>query len=123
MIDRLADRQTTIMTEQKKWTTARVKKQKRAFRKELEVVANAIIEKALCTLDSMRTLRFFAFVVNTILVRLYHQGLLIRESEWVEVSLHVRLFSFFSLMIILLVETSSTGGTGKETITHSAALS
>ncbi|CEG66153.1 hypothetical protein RMATCC62417_02786 [Rhizopus microsporus] len=84
VIDRLADRQTAIMTEQKEWTAARVKKQKRAFRKELEVVANAIIEKALCTLDSMRTLRFFAFVVNTILVRLYHQGLLIRESEWVE---------------------------------------
>ncbi|KAI9365062.1 hypothetical protein BD770DRAFT_433317 [Pilaira anomala] len=86
IIDQLATRQTKILTEQKKWkpNDKRIEKQRKALRKELEVVANAIIEKAISTLDSNRTLRFFAFIVNNLLVRLYHQGVHIRESEWVE---------------------------------------
>jgi hypothetical protein len=85
VIDQLADRQTQRLVEQKAWKPSRIKKQRKAFQNELEVVAKSIVEKAVATVDSMRILRFFAFVVNTILVRLYHQGLHIRENEWVEV--------------------------------------
>ncbi|KAI8075673.1 glycerol-3-phosphate acyltransferase [Thamnidium elegans] len=86
IMDQLATRQTEILANQKKWKgdDKRIEKQRKALRKELEVVAKAIVEKAVSTLDSNRTLRFFAFIVNNILVRLYHQGLHIRESEWVE---------------------------------------
>lgn len=84
VIDRLADRQTKRLVEQKKWKPSRVEKQRKAMKNELEAVAKSIVEKAVATVDSMRTLRLFAFVVNTILVRLYHQGLHIRENEWVE---------------------------------------
>ncbi|GAA5798730.1 glycerol-3-phosphate acyltransferase [Helicostylum pulchrum] len=86
IMDQLATRQTEILANQKNWKVSdkRIEKQRKALRKELEVVAKAIIEKAVSTLDSNRTLRFFAFIVNNILVRLYHQGLHIRESEWVE---------------------------------------
>lgn len=89
IIDLLAQRQTEILVNQKKWkkNDKRIEKQRKALRKELEVVAKAITEKAVATVDSLPTLRFFAFVVNTILVRLYHQGVHIRESEWVEVKL------------------------------------
>ncbi|GAN00936.1 acyltransferase [Mucor ambiguus] len=81
-----ANRQTEILVAQKKWkpNDKRIERQRKALRKELEVVAKAIAEKAIATVDSVRTLRFFAFVVNNILVRLYHQGVHIRESEWVE---------------------------------------
>ncbi|KAG2190899.1 hypothetical protein INT46_006352 [Mucor plumbeus] len=86
IITQLANRQTEILVAQKKWkpNDKRIEKQRKALRKELEVVAKAIAEKAIATVDSVRTLRFFAFVVNNILVRLYHQGVHIRESEWVE---------------------------------------
>ncbi|CAO0792927.1 unnamed protein product [Mucor circinelloides] len=86
IITQLANRQTEILVAQKKWKSndKRIEKQRKALRKELEVVAKAIAEKAIATVDSVRTLRFFAFVVNNILVRLYHQGVHIRESEWVE---------------------------------------
>ncbi|KAI9278119.1 hypothetical protein BY458DRAFT_538806 [Sporodiniella umbellata] len=84
VIDRLADRQTERLVNQKKWKRSRAEKQKKSMRKELEIVAKTIVEQAVATVDSMRTLRFFAFVINTILVRLYHQGLHIRENEWVE---------------------------------------
>ncbi|KAG1520109.1 hypothetical protein G6F52_007976 [Rhizopus delemar] len=84
VIDQLADRQTQRLVEQKTWKPSRIQKQRKAFQNELEVVAKSIVEKAVATVDSMRILRFFAFVVNTILVRLYHQGLHIRENEWVE---------------------------------------
>lgn len=33
--------------------------------------------------------RFFAFALNNILVRLYHQGIHIKESQWVEVRICV----------------------------------
>lgn len=90
VIDRLADRQTKRLVEQKKWKPSRVEKQRKAMKNELEAVAKSIVEKAVATVDSMRTLRLFAFVVNTILVRLYHQGLHIRENEWVEVMQYTR---------------------------------
>lgn len=59
IIERLADRQTKILAEQKKWKSndKRIEKQRKALRKELEVVAKAITEKAVATVDSIRTLR------------------------------------------------------------------
>lgn len=59
IINRLADRQTEKLAEQKKWKSndKRIEKQRKAFRKELEVVAKAIAEKAVATMDSIRTLR------------------------------------------------------------------
>ncbi|KAI9486051.1 MAG: glycerol-3-phosphate acyltransferase [Benjaminiella poitrasii] len=86
MIDKLADQQTETIIAQKKWqpNDKRVLKQRKALKKEIEVVTKQIADKAVATVDSLPTLRFFAFVVNNILVRLYHQGVHIRESEWVE---------------------------------------
>lgn len=59
IIERLADRQTEILVQQKKWkpNDKRIEKQRKALRKELEVVAKAIAEKAIATVDSIRTLR------------------------------------------------------------------
>ncbi|KAI8331761.1 putative acyltransferase [Chlamydoabsidia padenii] len=59
-------------------------KQKQALRQELEAVAKGIADKCISRMDSMRFIRFFAFTVNNILVRLYHQGIHIKESEWIE---------------------------------------
>ncbi|KAI8098984.1 putative acyltransferase [Halteromyces radiatus] len=59
-------------------------KQRKALRRELEAVAKGIAEKCVAKLDDIRFIRFFAFTVNNILVRLYHQGIHIKESEWVE---------------------------------------
>ncbi|CAO3594415.1 unnamed protein product [Absidia cylindrospora] len=59
-------------------------KQKKALRHELEAVAKGIAEKCISQMDSLRFIRFFAFTVNNILVRLYHQGIHIKESEWIE---------------------------------------
>ncbi|KAI8993177.1 hypothetical protein BDB01DRAFT_775443 [Pilobolus umbonatus] len=86
IIDQLTDRQMERLAAQKNWDQKdkRFMKKRNEARRELEVVAKAIAEKAIATLDSSRTLRFFAFIVNNILVRLYNQGLHIRESEWVE---------------------------------------
>ncbi|KAI8371392.1 uncharacterized protein BYT42DRAFT_622292 [Radiomyces spectabilis] len=60
------------------------RKQQKALKRELQAVAKAIADKSIATMDSMRVVRFFAFTVNNILVRLYHQGIHIKESEWVE---------------------------------------
>lgn len=76
IIDQLATRQTKILTEQKKWkpNDKRIEKQRKALRKELEVVANAIIEKAISTLDSNRTLRYYIiFIVGSIVLILITQ--------------------------------------------------
>jgi len=60
IITQLANRQTEILVAQKKWKSndKRIEKQRKALRKELEVVAKAIAEKAIATVDSVRTLRY-----------------------------------------------------------------
>lgn len=60
IITQLANRQTEILVAQKKWISndKRIEKQRKALRKELEVVAKAIAEKAIATVDSVRTLRY-----------------------------------------------------------------
>lgn len=59
IIDQLADRQTELLANQKKWTKndKRIEKQRKAMRKELQVVAKAIVQKCVATVDSSRTLR------------------------------------------------------------------
>lgn len=59
IITLLADRQTENLVARKKWkkNDKRIEKQRKALRKELEVVAKAITEKAVATVDSVRTLR------------------------------------------------------------------
>ncbi|KAJ3083787.1 hypothetical protein HK102_000908, partial [Quaeritorhiza haematococci] len=44
-----------------------------------------IVEAMIAEMDNARVLRFSAFIVNNLLVRLYHQGIHIRESEFIEV--------------------------------------
>ncbi|RUS23656.1 acyltransferase-domain-containing protein [Jimgerdemannia flammicorona] len=58
-------------------------KQQRALERELEAVARGIADKCFARMDDVRVLRLFAFAVNNILVRLYHQGIHIKESEFV----------------------------------------
>ncbi|RUS23116.1 hypothetical protein BC937DRAFT_92205 [Endogone sp. FLAS-F59071] len=57
------------------------KKQQVALERELEAVARGIADKCFAQMDSIRLLRLFAFTINTVLVRLYHQGIHIKESE------------------------------------------
>ncbi|KAI8071456.1 hypothetical protein BC940DRAFT_294491 [Gongronella butleri] len=61
-----------------------LKKQQKAFRRELQAVAKGIADKCVAKMDDIRFIRFFAFAINNVLVRLYHQGIHIKESEWVE---------------------------------------
>ncbi|KAG0299366.1 hypothetical protein BGZ98_010111, partial [Dissophora globulifera] len=51
---------------------------------ELTAVAKNNIDKLVCDMNSMKFIRFFAFVINNILVRMYHQGIHIKESEFLE---------------------------------------
>jgi glycerol-3-phosphate O-acyltransferase len=44
-----------------------------------------ILSGMMTKMDSMHTLKFVAFIVNNLLVRLYHQGIHIKESEFLEV--------------------------------------
>ncbi|KAG0168208.1 hypothetical protein DFQ30_005079 [Apophysomyces sp. BC1015] len=100
IIDVLADRQAErLQATQKKSKLSeaeqakRLRKQRRVMRRELEVVAKAILDKCVASMDDIRIVRMFAFTVNNILVRLYHQGIHIKESEWVElkrVALHAQ---------------------------------
>ncbi|ORX51323.1 acyltransferase-domain-containing protein, partial [Hesseltinella vesiculosa] len=60
------------------------RRQQRALRRELQAVAKGIADKCVAKMDDIRFIRFFAFLINNVLVRLYHQGIHIKESEWVE---------------------------------------
>ncbi|KAF9974420.1 hypothetical protein BGZ73_002188 [Actinomortierella ambigua] len=61
-----------------------IESRRKAFENELKSVAKAQIEKLVADMSSMKFIRFFAFVVNNILVRMYHQGIHIKESEFLE---------------------------------------
>ncbi|KAL0095889.1 acyltransferase [Phycomyces blakesleeanus] len=95
VIHQLADRQNAILEATRKPTKKfkklspaeqqkRIRKQEKALCHELEIVANAIVDKCISTMDNVRVIRVAVFLVNNILVRLYHQGIHIKESEWVE---------------------------------------
>ncbi|KAF9116743.1 hypothetical protein BGX27_011057 [Mortierella sp. AM989] len=51
---------------------------------ELTAVAKTNIDKLVADMNSMKFIRFFAFLINNILVRMYHQGIHIKESEFLE---------------------------------------
>jgi hypothetical protein len=93
-IDLLAERQAHLFVDTKTTGSSKTDAKKIAnlqhkrnqFKLELEAVATAIADKCFSHMDDIRLLRFFAFTINNILVRLYHQGIHIKESEWMEVS-------------------------------------
>ncbi|KAI8886316.1 putative acyltransferase [Backusella circina FSU 941] len=91
VVRELAEHQAKSMIElqKKKWKSPkekerRLKQLEKLRKKELEVVAKQITEKAVSAMDSKVVFRSFAFTVQAVLMKLYHQGLHIRESEWVE---------------------------------------
>ncbi|KAI9310810.1 hypothetical protein BX666DRAFT_2032528 [Dichotomocladium elegans] len=95
VISELADRQAKqLLAVQKKKNISeeerakRIEKQRKQLRRELEAVARGITDKCVSTMDDARNVRvitsIFAFLLNNILARLYHQGLHIKESQWVE---------------------------------------
>ncbi|ORZ39149.1 acyltransferase-domain-containing protein [Catenaria anguillulae PL171] len=51
----------------------------REVRAKVKAYANALV----ADLSSKNTLRFIAFVVNNLLVRMYHQGIYIKGAEWI----------------------------------------
>ncbi|KAL1917548.1 uncharacterized protein VTP21DRAFT_3941 [Calcarisporiella thermophila] len=53
--------------------------------KELQAVAREILQKMASDMSSIRHVRFAAFVVNNILVRMYNQGIHVRSSEILEI--------------------------------------
>ncbi|KAM3584515.1 hypothetical protein VKS41_003325 [Umbelopsis sp. WA50703] len=91
-IDLLAERQAHLFVDTKqtgsasadKKKVANLRRKRKQFKLELEAVATAIANKCFSRMDDIRLLRFFAFTINNILVRLYHQGIHIKESEWLE---------------------------------------
>jgi hypothetical protein len=93
-IDLLAERQAHLFVDTKqtgsasadKKKVANLRRKRKQFKLELEAVATAIANKCFSRMDDIRLLRFFAFTINNILVRLYHQGIHIKESEWLEVT-------------------------------------
>ncbi|RKP08223.1 hypothetical protein THASP1DRAFT_15940, partial [Thamnocephalis sphaerospora] len=56
--------------------------------RELEVVVRNMADKMFADFSSLRTVRVFAFALSNILVRLYHQGIHIKESELLELRRH-----------------------------------
>ncbi|KAI9205226.1 putative acyltransferase [Polychytrium aggregatum] len=50
--------------------------------KEYYAKASQIIDKLIANMTSITTVRFIAFMTGNMLMRLYHQGIHIRESEW-----------------------------------------
>lgn len=89
-IDLLAERQAHLLVDSSsivsdKKRVANLQRKRKTFKRELEAVAKAIADKCFSRMDDIRLLRFFAFTINNILVRLYHQGIHIKESEWMEV--------------------------------------
>ncbi|OZJ06950.1 hypothetical protein BZG36_00135 [Bifiguratus adelaidae] len=60
------------------------RRKEQALLNELNAAAKDIAVKCFSHMESLRTLRFFAFTINNILVRLYHQGIHIRESDFNE---------------------------------------
>ncbi|CAG8509781.1 6104_t:CDS:10, partial [Scutellospora calospora] len=85
MIAYLAEKQVTLLSQTLPNATPKmIAKRKKILEKELQVVANGMVDKLIADLNSIRFLRFFVFFVNNILVRMYHQGIHISEREFQE---------------------------------------
>ncbi|KAF9579164.1 hypothetical protein BGW38_004682, partial [Lunasporangiospora selenospora] len=61
-----------------------IESRRKTLESELQAVAKTNIDKLVCDMNSMKFIRFFAFLINNILVRMYHQGIHIKESEFLE---------------------------------------
>ncbi|KAF8932773.1 hypothetical protein BGZ58_006802 [Dissophora ornata] len=106
LIKRMADRQLEVLTKQKQdaydaemsanankknykpkvrpMRPEDIEARRKTLVAELIAVAKSNIDKLVCDMNSMRFIRFFAFLINNILVRMYHQGIHIKESEFLE---------------------------------------
>ncbi|CAJ0649031.1 560_t:CDS:10 [Entrophospora sp. SA101] len=62
-----------------------IAKRKSLLKKELQDVADKMVDKLVADLNSLRFIRLFGFCINNILVRMYHQGVHISEREFLEV--------------------------------------
>ncbi|RKO99400.1 hypothetical protein CXG81DRAFT_14564, partial [Caulochytrium protostelioides] len=54
------------------------------FEAEVRKEARSVVNNLIAELDSIRTLRFVGFIVNNLLVRMYHQGIYIQQREVVQ---------------------------------------
>ncbi|KAF9169199.1 hypothetical protein BGX21_010847 [Mortierella sp. AD011] len=63
---------------------AEIEARRKTLEDELTAVAKTNIDKLVANMTSMKFIRFFAFLINNILVRMYHQGIHIKESEFLE---------------------------------------
>ncbi|KAF9925662.1 hypothetical protein FBU30_004613 [Linnemannia zychae] len=61
-----------------------IEARRKTLEAEVTAVAKTNIDKLVCDMNSMKFIRFFAFLINNILVRMYHQGIHIKESEFLE---------------------------------------
>ncbi|KAG5459323.1 MAG: hypothetical protein BJ554DRAFT_285, partial [Olpidium bornovanus] len=62
-----------------------LQKKRVALEQELRGLAKTYTHNLVANMDSPRRVRFAAFVINNILARMYHQGIYIKESEFLEV--------------------------------------
>ncbi|CAG8460948.1 9428_t:CDS:10 [Funneliformis caledonium] len=85
MIAYLAEKQANQLAQSIPNVTSKmIAKRKKLLEKELQAVANGMVDKLVADLNSLRFIRLFGFFVNNILVRMYHQGIHISEREFLE---------------------------------------
>ncbi|CAG8590188.1 6313_t:CDS:10 [Funneliformis mosseae] len=85
MIAYLAEKQANQLAQSIPNATSKmIAKRKKLLEKELQAVANGMVDKLVADLNSLRFIRLFGFFVNNILVRMYHQGIHISEREFLE---------------------------------------
>ncbi|KAJ3150380.1 hypothetical protein HDU89_003160 [Geranomyces variabilis] len=61
-----------------------------------------MMENMVADMSSISTIRFVAFFINSMLVRMYHQGIHIRESEFVELQKYARYAEANKMSLIFL---------------------
>ncbi|CAB5170961.1 unnamed protein product [Rhizophagus irregularis] len=85
MIAYLAEKQANLLAQTIPNATSKmIARRKKLLEKELQAVANGMVDKLVADLNSLRFIRLFGFFVNNILVRMYHQGVHISEREFLE---------------------------------------
>lgn len=62
-----------------------IAKRQRELEQQLLDVTDAMTKKMVARMDSMQTLKFVAFAVNNVLVRMYHQGIHVNLAEVLQV--------------------------------------
>ncbi|KAJ3016431.1 hypothetical protein HKX48_004039 [Thoreauomyces humboldtii] len=61
-----------------------------------------MMESMIADMHSISTIRFVAFFINSMLVRMYHQGIHIRESEFIELQKYARYAEQNKMSVIFL---------------------